>query len=78
MMTQTMQYTLYMGNCGSKEHGRELNVLAELTGRIGFSRVVKTVDEVVRLKATDLDSLQSLYRRTYADVQLLLPLPSNC
>lgn len=36
-----------------------------------------TVDEAVRLNATDPDSLQSLYRRTYADVPLLPPLENK-
>ena len=41
------------------------------------SSAVKTVDEAVRLNATDPDSLQSLYRRTYADVPLLPPLENK-
>lgn len=75
MMPQTMQ--IYMDNCESKERGRVLKVLAELTERTGFASAVKTVDEAVRLNATDPDSLQSLYRRTYADVPLLPPLESK-
>ena len=75
MMPQTMQ--IYMDNCESKERGRVLKVLAELTEKTGFASAVKTVDEAVRLNATDPDSLQSLYRRTYADVPLLPPLESK-
>ena len=75
MMPQTMQ--IYMDNCESKERGRILKVLAELTERTGFSSAVKTVDEAVRLNATDPDSLQSLYRRAYADVPLLPPLENK-
>lgn len=75
MMPQTMQ--IYMDNCESKERGRVLKVLAELTERTGFASAVKTVDEAVRLNATDPDSLQSLYRRTYADVPLLPPLENK-
>lgn len=74
LMPQTMQ--IYMDNCESKERGRVLKVLAELTERTGFASAVNTVDEAVRLNATDSDSLQSLYRRTYADVSLL-PLLEN-
>ena len=72
MMPHTMQ--LYMDNCESKERGRVLKILAELTERTGFTSAVNTVDEAVRLNATDPDSLQNLYRRTYADVPLLPPL----
>lgn len=75
MMPQTMQ--LYMDNCESRERGRVLKVLAELTERTGFASAVKTVDEAVRLNATDPDSLQSLYRRTYADVPILPPLENK-
>ena len=75
MLPQSMQ--IYMDNCESKERGRVLKVLAELTERTGFASAVKTVDEAVRLNATDPDSLQSLYRRTYADVPLLPPLENK-
>lgn len=75
MMPQTMQ--IYMDHCESKERGKVLKVLAELTERTGFGSAVKTVDEAVRLNATDPDSLQSLYRRTYADVPLLPPLDNK-
>jgi len=72
MMPQTMQ--IYMDSCESKDRGRVLKVLAELTDRTGFTSAVRTVDEAVRLNAADPDSLQNLYRRTYADVPLLPPL----
>lgn len=75
MMLQTMQ--IYMDNCENKERGRVLKILAELTERTGFASAVKTVDEAVRLKATDPDSLQSLYRRAFADVPLLPPLDNK-
>ena len=75
MMPKTMQ--LYMDNCESKERGRALKILAELTERTGFTSAVNTVDEAVRLHATDPDSLQNLYRRTYADVPLLPPIENN-
>ena len=38
---------------------------------------MNTVDEAVRLNATDPDSLQSLYRRAFADVPLLPPLENK-
>ena len=75
MMPQTMQ--IYMDNCENKERGRVLKVLAELTERTGFTSAVRTVDEAIRLNATDPDSLLNLYRRTYADVPLLPPLEDN-
>lgn len=75
MMPQTMK--IYMDNCETKERGRVLKVLAELTERTGFTSAVKTVDEALRLNATDPDSLQNLYRRTYADVPLLPSLENN-
>jgi transposase len=75
MMPQTMQ--IYMDNCESKERGRVLKTLAELTERTGFSSAVNTVSEAIRLNATDPDSLQNLYRRTYADVPPLPPLEQN-
>lgn len=75
MMPQTMQ--IYMDNCENKERGRVLKVLAELTERTRFASAVNTVDEAVRLNATDPDSLQSLYRRAFADVPLLPPLENK-
>lgn len=75
MMPRSMQ--IYMDNCESKERGKVLKVLAELTERTGFNSAVNTVDEAVRLHATDPDSLQNLYRRTYSDVPLLPPLENT-
>ena len=75
MMPQTMQ--IYMDNCESKDRGRVLKVLAELTERSGFTSAVNTVDEAVRRNATDPDSLKSLYRRIYADVPPLPPLDNK-
>lgn len=72
MMPQSMQ--IYMDSCESSERGKILKVLAELTERTGFESAVNTVNEAVRLHATDPDSLQSLYRRIYADVPFLPPL----
>ena len=72
MMPQSMQ--MYLDNCESSERGKILKVLSELTERTGFESAVGTVDEAVRLQANDPDSLQSLYRRLYADVPELPPL----
>ena len=68
---------LYMDSCESKDRGRILKVLAELTERTGFTSAVNTVNEAVRMNATDPDSLETLYRRTYADVPVLPPLDSG-
>lgn len=75
MMPQTMR--LYMDSCESKDRGRILKVLAELTERTGFTSAVNTINEAVRMNATDPDSLETLYRRTYADVPVLPPLDSG-
>lgn len=75
MMPKSMQ--LYMDNCQNAERGRVLKVLAELTERSGFTSAVHTVDEAIRYNATDPDSLENLYRRTYAEVPLLPPLEPN-
>jgi len=72
MMPENMQ--IYMDSCESSERGRVLKILAELTERSGFSGALNTVDEAIRFHATDPDSLQNLYRRTYAEVPLLPPL----
>lgn len=72
MMPENMQ--IYMNSCESSERGRVLKVLAELTERSGFSGALNMVDEAIRFQATDPDSLQSLYRRTYSEVPLLPPL----
>ncbi len=75
MMPSSMQ--LYMDSCENSEKGKILKVLSDLTERTGFLSAVNTVDEAVRLQANDPDSLQSLYRRLYADVPLLPPLTSQ-
>lgn len=75
MMPHNMQ--IYMDNCESRERGKVLKVLAELTERTGFTSAVNTVDEAVRMNATDPDSLKSLYWRTYADMPLLPPLDNT-
>ena len=61
---------------GMPEYGtwKILKVLAELTDRTGFDSAVQTVNQAVMYQATDADSLQSLYRRLYADVPELPPL----
>lgn len=72
MMPEAMQ--IYMDSCENSDRGKVLKVLAELTERSGFTSALNTVDEAIRFRATDSDSLRSLYRRTYAEVPLLPPL----
>lgn len=75
MMPKNMQ--IYMDSCESSERGKVLKVLTELTERSGFSGALHTVDEAIRFHATDPDSLQNLYRRTYAKVPFLPPLDTG-
>ena len=72
MMPVSMQ--MYMDGCENKDRGRILKVLAELTERSGFESAISTVNKAIQHKATDPDSLMSLYRRTYMDVPPLPPL----
>lgn len=71
MMPESMQ--IYLDGCESSERGKILKVLAELTERSGFDSALDTVNEAIRYRAMDPDSLQNLYRRTYMDVP---PLPA--
>lgn len=75
MMPENIQ--IYMDSCAGSERGKVLKVLAELTDRSGFHSALNTVDEAIRFHATDPDSLQNLYRRTYAEVPLLPPLDNQ-
>lgn len=72
MMPDSMQ--VFMDSCESRDRGKILKVLAELTERSGFTSAVNTVDAAIRHKATDPDSLMNLYRRTYMDVPPLPPI----
>jgi len=72
MMPDSMQ--MYMDSCESRDRGKILKVLAELTERSGFDSALNTVNTAIRHKATDPDSLMNLYRRTYMDVPPLPPL----
>lgn len=76
MMPPALQ--TYMHSCESADRGKVLKTLAELTKRTGFESAVRTVDEAVRFKAGDPDSLMNLYRRIYSDVPELPPIdPGN-
>lgn len=66
MMPSGMQN--YLRECHGTDHGKILNVIAELTRHTGFDSAVQTVDQAIMYQATDADSLQNLYRMFYADV----------
>lgn len=73
MMPENMQR--YMKSCGSTDRGAILKVLAELTGRTGFDSALQTVNQALLYQVRDPDSLKNLYRRLYADVPELPPMP---
>lgn len=75
MMPDSMQ--IYMDSCDSRDRGKILKVLAELTERSGFDSALNVVDTAIQHKATDPDSLLNLYRRTYMDVPPLPPLEAK-
>ena len=75
MMPESMQR--YMKLCSSSDRGTVLKVLAELTNRTGFDSALQTVDQALLYQVKDPDSLKNLYRRLYADVPELPPLPQQ-
>jgi len=64
----------FIEECSNTEKGKVLKVLAELTERTGFDSAVCTVNQALCYGASNADSLQNLYRRTYADVPELPPM----
>lgn len=73
MMPPAMKQFLL--NCSHTETGKVLRVLAELTDRTGFDSALHTVNQALLYGASDADSLKNLYRRIYADVPELPPIP---
>ncbi|NLL52445.1 MAG: IS21 family transposase, partial [Peptococcaceae bacterium] len=65
----------YLEGCSPTEVGRVLKTLAELTNRTGFESAVNTVNLALSYDAKDADSLENLYRRLYANVPELPPMP---
>lgn len=65
----------FLDGCSNIETGKVLNVIAELTGRTGFDSALNTVNQALCYGVSDADSLKNLYRRIYADVSELPPLP---
>ena len=73
MMPSTMKQ--FLEGCSNTETGKVLKVLAELTDRTGFDSALSTVNQALCYGASDADSLRNLYRRIYADVPELPPMP---
>ncbi len=65
----------FLDSCDGTETGKVLKVLAELTERTGFESALATVNQALFYGANNADSLQNLYRRLYADVPELPPMP---
>ena len=65
----------YLTSCTREQTGKILRTLSELTYKSGFDSAVNTISYAMQYGAKDVDSLLSLYRRLYADVQELPPLP---
>lgn len=65
----------FLEGCSNTETGKVLKVLEELTLRTGFDSALNTVSQAICYGASDADSLKNLYRRIYADVPELPPMP---
>lgn len=65
----------FLEGCSNTETGKVLKVLAELTDRTGFDSALSTVNQALCYGASDADSLRNLYRRIYADIPELPPMP---
>lgn len=73
MMPSTMKQ--FLEGCTNTETGKVLKVLAELTDRTGFDSAINTINQALCYGASDADSLKNLYRRIYADMPELPPVP---
>ncbi len=73
LMPSSLQ--LFLEGCTNTETGKVLKVLAELTDRTGFDSALNTVNQALCYGASDADSLKNLYRRLYADMPELPPMP---
>lgn len=65
----------FLESCSSTETGKVLKVLVELTDRTGFDSALSTINHALDYGTTDADSLKNLYRRLYADIPELPPMP---
>lgn len=73
MMPPTMKQ--FLEGCSNAETGKVLKILAELTDRTGFGSAINTINQALCYGASDADSLRNLYRRIYADIPELPPMP---
>ena len=55
----------YLEKCPHGERGKVLRMLAALTRKNGFDGALQTVDQALRYRVTDIDSLLNLNRRLY-------------
>ena len=65
----------YIDGCSNTETGKVLKVLVELTNKTGFESALNTVNQALCYGAADADSLLNLYRRLYAELPELPPMP---
>ena len=65
----------FLESCSNMETGKVIKVIAELTVRTGFDSALNTVNQALCYGASDADSLKNLYRRIYADLPELPPMP---
>jgi transposase len=65
----------YLDGCTNTEVGKVLKVLAELTNKTGFDSALNTVNQALCYGTSDAESLKNLYRRLYADIPELPPMP---
>ena len=65
----------FIDGLSNTETGKVLKVLAELTDQTGFDSALNTIKQALSYGASDAESLKNLYRRLYADVPELPPMP---
>ena len=65
----------FIEGLSNTETGTVLKILADLTDRTGFDSALNTIKQALSYGASDAESLKSLYRRLYADVPELPPMP---
>lgn len=75
MMPEQMQH--FLSNCSGEDKRDVLRILSELTERTGFDSALQTVDKAIQYRASDPDSLRSLYSSIYSDIPALPPITGN-
>jgi len=69
MMPASMQQ--FFDGCNHSDIGHVLKLLTELTNQSGFGSALQTVEQALNYNASDVDSLKTLYNRTFSNVPLL-------